>query len=263
MPQTTIFVSYSHQDQRHLQQFQRFMTPLERAGLIGYWDDTRLRGGDDWYDEIDRALRAASVAVRILLRPVAFHLRHQLSVQTAGNRMTHAGEGVLRHLVQRAFVVRAAGFARWAAHVETTGRDVDLRHRQGGTRGWWRCWGLERFAGFRRLNRLNRLNRRDRLINRSSGDARLRPLPASARPTASARRESGSSAAGCGETGNRRAWCRQAGSLIQGVGRCACGRVWRAVGTAIGGKKRGLAPPEVPCEMAVGQRATAFFLVRG
>ena len=63
VPQTTIFVSYSHQDQRHLQQFQRFMTPLERAGLIGYWDDTRLRGGDDWYDEIDRALRAASVAV--------------------------------------------------------------------------------------------------------------------------------------------------------------------------------------------------------
>ncbi|WP_366145651.1 TIR domain-containing protein [Accumulibacter sp.] len=42
------------------------MTPLERAGLLAYWDDTRLRGGDDWYDEIDRALRAASVAVRFI-----------------------------------------------------------------------------------------------------------------------------------------------------------------------------------------------------
>lgn len=63
MPQARIFVSYSHQNQRPLKQFQRFVTPLERDGLVSYWDDTRLSGGDDWYAEIDRALQAASIAV--------------------------------------------------------------------------------------------------------------------------------------------------------------------------------------------------------
>ncbi len=42
------------------------MRPLERAGLLDAWDDTRLEGGDEWAAEIDRALGRATAAVLLV-----------------------------------------------------------------------------------------------------------------------------------------------------------------------------------------------------
>ena len=56
MAAAAVFVSYSHRDHEALDRLKTFVRPLEREGLIGYWDDTRLAAGDDWQAEILTAL---------------------------------------------------------------------------------------------------------------------------------------------------------------------------------------------------------------
>ena len=40
--------------------------PLNRAGLIDVWNDTRLVAGDDWKHEVDLALASAAAAVLLV-----------------------------------------------------------------------------------------------------------------------------------------------------------------------------------------------------
>lgn len=61
-----VFVSYSHVDERWLDRVLVHLRPMQTAGLIDVWSDTRLRPGDDWMTEIERALESASVAVLLV-----------------------------------------------------------------------------------------------------------------------------------------------------------------------------------------------------
>ena len=63
-----IFISYSHEDAKDLEQIQSHLLPLARDGLIAAWDDTELAGGDDWAADIDRALAEAAVAVLLITK---------------------------------------------------------------------------------------------------------------------------------------------------------------------------------------------------
>jgi hypothetical protein len=65
-PRTKVFISYSHADEEWLKQLKRHLKPLERKGRLACWDDTHLRPGDDWKQEIQNALNTAQVAVLLI-----------------------------------------------------------------------------------------------------------------------------------------------------------------------------------------------------
>jgi hypothetical protein len=65
-PQSTVFISYSHQDLDFVKRILVHLRPLERAGLITAWSDTRLTAGDDWREHIRSALDRARVAILLI-----------------------------------------------------------------------------------------------------------------------------------------------------------------------------------------------------
>lgn len=65
-PRTKVFISYSHADRRFLDRLHVFLKPLERECFIDWWDDTRIKPGDDWRKAIKDALDTAQVALLML-----------------------------------------------------------------------------------------------------------------------------------------------------------------------------------------------------
>lgn len=63
---TKVFISYSHADKMWLDRLKRHLKPLVREGQLDCWDDTHIRPGDDWKQEIRTALGRAQVAVLLI-----------------------------------------------------------------------------------------------------------------------------------------------------------------------------------------------------
>ena len=64
---TKVFISYSHADKRKwLPLLQKKLAVLETQGLLDLWDDTRIKPGDDWYVEIDQALKDCQIALLLI-----------------------------------------------------------------------------------------------------------------------------------------------------------------------------------------------------
>jgi hypothetical protein len=61
-----VFVSYAHEDSNWLNKLQVHLKPLVTDGLLDVWDDTRLRPGARWRDEIERALGMARAAILLV-----------------------------------------------------------------------------------------------------------------------------------------------------------------------------------------------------
>jgi hypothetical protein len=63
-----VFLSYSHKDEKFLKQLVDHLKPLERQGRVSSWSDLQIRGGSQWFDEIQKALSRARVAVLLVTK---------------------------------------------------------------------------------------------------------------------------------------------------------------------------------------------------
>ncbi|MFY9569961.1 MAG: toll/interleukin-1 receptor domain-containing protein, partial [Blastocatellia bacterium] len=61
-----IFVSYSHADRKWLEKLHLHLKPIERAGKLELWDDTRIKVGARWRRDIQEAISSARVAILLV-----------------------------------------------------------------------------------------------------------------------------------------------------------------------------------------------------
>ena len=66
MNRNLVFVSYSRNDRNWKHEISKQLEVLEKQNLLKLWCDRDIGPGKDWYDEIDRALQSAKVAVLVI-----------------------------------------------------------------------------------------------------------------------------------------------------------------------------------------------------
>jgi len=61
-----VFISYAHEDVRWREDFERMLAPAQERGLLGVWSDTAIEAGENWYQNIQRALARARVGLLLV-----------------------------------------------------------------------------------------------------------------------------------------------------------------------------------------------------
>ena len=62
-PRNSVFISYCRKDKKYLDELHAHLAHYERAGIVTYWDDTKILPGSRWSDEINNALKSAVIAI--------------------------------------------------------------------------------------------------------------------------------------------------------------------------------------------------------
>lgn len=66
MSRTTVFISYSHKDERWKNRLIKHLGVLSKQDLLRVWDDRRIQAGQDWYQEIQDSMEEAGVAILLI-----------------------------------------------------------------------------------------------------------------------------------------------------------------------------------------------------
>ena len=66
--QKRIFVSYSHKDQKWMQELEITLRPMLRDGEFLLWNDSRIEAGNRWKSQIEAELSSASIAILLVSR---------------------------------------------------------------------------------------------------------------------------------------------------------------------------------------------------
>jgi len=56
-----VFISYSHKDEKFIEEFKKHLAPLKNEGIIEEWYDRKIYPGDDWQQEIENNLKDADI----------------------------------------------------------------------------------------------------------------------------------------------------------------------------------------------------------
>ena len=65
-PRKTVFVSYAREDRKWAERLVTFLAPWIRDRRVRLWDDSQIQPGAPWQDEIENAIREATVAVLLV-----------------------------------------------------------------------------------------------------------------------------------------------------------------------------------------------------
>lgn len=66
MDRPTVFLSYSHEDKRWLEDLRTMLSPLVRSGIVDVWWDGAIKPSQEWRKEIDNALATARIGVLLV-----------------------------------------------------------------------------------------------------------------------------------------------------------------------------------------------------
>jgi tetratricopeptide (TPR) repeat protein len=92
MTKPTVFISYSHKDEAWKDRVVTHLGVLHKQGMLYAWDDRRIGVGEDWYQEIQDAMDAASVALLLVSADfLASKFIHEEEVPRLLERSAQAG----------------------------------------------------------------------------------------------------------------------------------------------------------------------------
>lgn len=61
-----VFISYAHADEKWLERLKTHLKVMTKYYSLEFWEDTKLRGGDKWREEISSAIKRANVAILLV-----------------------------------------------------------------------------------------------------------------------------------------------------------------------------------------------------
>lgn len=61
-----VFISYSHEDEKHMKELLKHLKPFSRSRTITAWSDQQIASGSQWFEEIRAALAKSQAAVLLV-----------------------------------------------------------------------------------------------------------------------------------------------------------------------------------------------------
>lgn len=96
-----VFISYSHKDESHRDDFEDHLAMLKRRGVVDVWHDRRIAPGEDWKGEIDKNLEEAEIII-LLISPsfLASEYCYDVELKRAMERKNEGAAEIISVLVR-------------------------------------------------------------------------------------------------------------------------------------------------------------------